>query len=88
MLLVHADVNVDKVQHAAAVEDLSEVTTGAILFSDYGPHYERHFRRVFGDDEDTIIETSVERKKARFSQQAVSFDEKYLRSKAGRVPRD
>lgn len=49
VMLVHGDVDVARVQAADKLEEVAEDIDAAILYSEYGPDYERHFRGVFAD---------------------------------------
>ena len=48
MRLLHEDVDVAKIEAAKSIDEVSEEIVDAILVSDYGPDYERHFRNVLG----------------------------------------
>lgn len=54
VMLVGADIDVEKVQAAKELEEVATEIDGAILFSEYGPDYERHFRGVFADVADKM----------------------------------
>lgn len=58
IMLVGGDVDVARVQAADRLEDVAEEIDGAILFSEYGPDYERHFKGVFADVADEMTESA------------------------------
>jgi hypothetical protein len=56
LMLVKREVDVDKVQAASSLGDVAEEIGAAVLYSEYGPDYERHFRGVFEDVKEVMHE--------------------------------
>jgi hypothetical protein len=58
MMLVGTDVDVEGVQAAGALEDVATEVDATVLYSEYGPDYERHFRGVFADAGEDMRESA------------------------------
>jgi hypothetical protein len=58
MMLVGTDVDVERVQAAKSLDDVATEIDAAILYSEYGPDYERHFRGVFVDTTEEMRESA------------------------------
>lgn len=60
LMILRNGVDVAKVQAASKLEDVAEEIGAAILYSEYGPDFERHFKGVFADAKEDFQEKAVE----------------------------
>jgi hypothetical protein len=56
--ILHRGIGIDAIRGAQRIEDISDTVEVAILFSDYGPDFEDHFRSVFKDRATERMETA------------------------------
>ncbi|WP_346294845.1 hypothetical protein LRC39_15225 [Rhodopseudomonas sp. P1] len=56
--MLHSDINIQKIMEADSIESVSSSPDSVILFSDYGPDYEDHFRSTFSDSKEHLRELS------------------------------
>ncbi|MDZ4057161.1 MAG: hypothetical protein U1D69_09370, partial [Polynucleobacter sp.] len=57
-----------EIETASVLEDISEERDCVILYSDYGPDYEDHFRSIFEGASDLCAEAAEERRRLLVSQ--------------------